>query len=117
METPRAQQPFYECPRYQHCAAPVCPLDVQMLDRGGSHPAEAGCGARRATRLAITARHPNGSALPTGGLTQREIGNDKRGASSKKRWDAMSPEDRAAKLAKLVPFAPKHVGITPQHGF
>jgi len=116
METPRAFQPMYECPRYQHCAAPVCPLDTQMLDRGGAHPGDEACGARRATRLAIAASRPNGASLPTGGLTQREIGNDARGAKAKKRWANMSPEDRAAKLAKLVPFTPKHVAIGPDNG-
>jgi len=50
-------------------------------------------------------------------LTLAEVGNDARRAKAKKRWDAMSPEDRAAKLAKLVPFAAKHVGITPHVGF
>jgi len=40
-------------------------------------------------------------------LTLAEVGNDARRAKAKKRWDAMSPEDRAAKLAKLVPFAAK----------
>lgn len=87
---------------------------MQMLDRGGSHPGEAECGARRATRLAIAARLPG---LPTGGLTLAEMARDARRVRAKAKWAAMSPEDRAGRLAKLVPFKAKHAAEYPQHAF
>jgi len=95
METPRDRSPMYQCPRYDHCGAPVCALDMQMLDRGGSHPGEAECSARRATRLAIAARYLD---LPTGGLTLAEVAKDARRARAKARWAAMTPEERENRL-------------------
>ena len=34
METPKGDQAFYECPRFQRCSANDCPLDIQMGKRG-----------------------------------------------------------------------------------
>jgi len=43
-------------------------------------------------------------------LLHAEIARDKRRAEAKARWEALSPEERAQKLAKMVPFAAKHDG-------
>jgi hypothetical protein len=114
METPRDRSPMYSCPRFQRCGAPVCALDPQMLDRGGSRPGEERCKATRRVRLEVAARFPS-VRLPADGLTLDEVAKDARRAKAKAKWAAMTPEDRAARLAHLVPFKAKHAGTYPQH--
>ena len=77
METPRNEQAFYECPRFQRCGCNDCPLDMQMGQRGPVLDSDEKCKATRATRVAIAARY---SALPTGGLKRSEIARDARRA-------------------------------------
>ena len=88
-----------ECPRFNTCSCNLCPLDFAIAERWPQDD-EQDCMARRATREAIAARHPG---LPTGGLTRREVARDKRRAQ----WNALSPEERKARLSKLSPFRPK----------
>jgi hypothetical protein len=105
MEVARRYQAFYDCPRYPVCGAPICPLDVQMLERFGDPDENGGCAARRATRVAIAARYPD---LPTGGLTHAEIARDRRRAAAKARWEALSPEEQARRVGRLKTVALCH---------
>ena len=98
------REPSYECPSYRTCSANQCPLDPDMLKRF-SLPGEADCRTRRSIRTMIAARFPD---LPTGGLNKAEMARDVRRALAKKRWEAMTPEERARRLAKLTPYSAKH---------
>ena len=93
--------PARECPSYQRCGAPLCPLDPDMHKRVAL-PGEEECRAKRSTREAIAARYPG--VLRNGGLKASEIARDRRRALARARWEAMSEEERKARKAKLTPF-------------
>lgn len=103
-------EPYNECPSFLRCSVSQCPLDESMLKRP-AHRAdrEQKCHATRTTRLALVARHSE-CEFPTGGLTLAEQARDLRRAHAKARWDALSPEERAERTAKLRPF-PRNSGI------
>jgi hypothetical protein len=92
--------PARECPSYQRCGAPLCPLDPDMHKRVAL-PGEDECRARRSIREAIAARYPG--VLRNGGLKASEIARDRRRALARARWEAMSEEERKARLRP--PFA------------
>lgn len=105
--------PARECPSFQRCAAPLCPLDPDMEKRVGLEGEEE-CRATRRTREAIAARYPG--VLKTGGLKASEVARDRRRAQMRERWEAMSEEERArfveqgrAHRRKTPPDLP-HVG-------
>jgi hypothetical protein len=83
--------PARECPQFQKCNAPLCPLDPDVSHRHAL-PGEPRCRATRRTREAIAARYPG--ELPTGGLKPKEVNADKRRA----KWAALPPEVREARL-------------------
>jgi hypothetical protein len=91
-----------ECPKFKTCSCNLCPLD---FEKRWPQDEKQDCAARRSTREAIAARHPG---LPTGGLTRREVARDARRTAAKARWDALPPEEQAAKRARLTPFRLKH---------
>jgi len=97
--TDNKDYPARECPSFQTCGAPICPLDPLMEKRWAA-PGEEECRALRSTREAIAARYPG--VLPTGGLKLSEIARDKRRAKAKARWDALTPEQQAEQRAKLA---------------
>jgi hypothetical protein len=88
-----------ECPRFDTCAAPRCPLDP-MGRRCVELPGADQCGARRFDREAIALRHPG--LLPDGGLTTDEIGREARGSKGRERWAAMTAQEQAAQRARLT---------------
>lgn len=91
-------EPYRDCPRFEHCSVNACPLDYAMLGRGPLS-GEDRCGARRNTRLAVAAEHPG---LPAGGLTLAEVARDKRSAAAKARWAALPQAERDAATARLT---------------
>jgi len=93
--------PFTECPSFQRCSCNRCPLDYEASIRQvlPSDP-QRRCITLRKTRVAIAARHPD---LPSGGLTDAEVKRDARRAAARARWEALSPDERAALTAKLQP--------------
>ena len=104
METPRNEttadwRPIMECPRFDICSAPICPLDRLWATRWPADPDDETCKAKRSTREEIASRYP---ALKNGGLTQVEITNDQRSALYKARLAAMTPEDMEQRLALLA---------------
>ncbi len=88
--------PMYECPSFNVCSAPLCPLDPDRDERVSSK-GEDKCRANRPTRERIGEKHAN--LLPYKGLTKREY-------DGKKRWEGLPPQkkkliaERAAKLNK-----------------
>ena len=85
-----ARLPFEECPSFQRCSAPLCPLDPQVELRV-YRPGEPTCRAERPTREAIAARYPG--VLPWRGLLPKERKRD----AGKARWAAL-PEDDPRKV-------------------
>ncbi len=83
------RQPYHECPSFENCSAPKCPLDPNINERTIRYPEEAKCKAHKPTRYEIGKKYPN--MLPFQGLTKRE-------------WDGihMSEADRAKHRAKLL---------------
>lgn len=103
-ERPVTQAPFERCPQFESCSAPRCPLDPDA-DGRDALPGEPKCLARRSTRLAIAADYPE--LLPLRGLTHHELVRESRSIAAKSRWQNMSEESRAKRLANLRPaFAP-----------
>jgi len=85
-------EPYTECPRFAECSAPKCPLDPDV-ERRDVQPGEPKCTARRATREAIAAAHPD-VVLPWRGLLPRERRRD----AAKAAWDSL-PADHPRKVA------------------
>lgn len=63
--------PYHECPRFDLCSAPKCPLDTFYKERGPKLKGEEVCKLRKSSRLRIANRYPR-EATPYGGLTGRE---------------------------------------------
>lgn len=101
--------PPRECPSYERCSAPLCPLDPRQSERH-AEPGDERCRAERPTRARIAALYPD--LLPGGGLTAREIARDMHSADAHARLAAMTPaqrEDVAARLARgRAALAAKH---------
>lgn len=91
------KEPFYECPSYPICSAPVCPLDPNM-NQHFRLDTEEECRSSRPTRERIAAKYPG--LLPTNGLKPKEVNRDKRRAA----FLALPVEERERRLAKLKPF-------------
>lgn len=62
-------QPYHDCPRFEVCSAPKCPLDLEYELRSQRLQGEEVCKAQKRTRLAIGKLHPE---LKYSGLTSRE---------------------------------------------
>lgn len=77
------------CPQYQKCSAPDCPLDPMYMQRGRRQPGEPTCRAQKPTRIRAAAQ----GVTRFGGLTSREY-------AAKARWEALSPEEQAAAIAR-----------------
>lgn len=60
---------YQECPSFNACSAPKCPLDPEIESRT-SYPDEEKCRAEKPTRYKIGSKYPK--ALPCQGLTKRE---------------------------------------------
>ena len=76
--------PYRECPSFNNCSAPRCPLDPEIKDRIRLKGEEK-CVAWKTTRLKIAQRYPN--LLKYGGLTAREW-------YGKKNWDNKSDAEK-----------------------
>ena len=63
-------QPMYECPQFNHCSAPRCPLDPDIDLRSQRYPEEDKCKAQKPTRVRIGLKHSE--VLPHKGLTKKE---------------------------------------------
>jgi hypothetical protein len=109
-ETTADWRPIMECPRWDICSAPTCPLDRLWAARDIiADPDDEVCKARRSTREEIAARHP---ALKNGGLTQAEIANDRRSVLYKARLAAETPEQAEARRLQREA---NHVAMQAQH--
>lgn len=62
-------KPYHECPRFDNCGAPKCPLDPEMMSRN-RYPGEEKCKAQKPTRYKIGKKYPE--LLKYQGLTTKE---------------------------------------------
>lgn len=62
--------PMEECPQFNYCSAPLCPLDPDIDLRSRRYPEEDKCKAQKPTRIKIGLKHSQ--VLPRYGLTKRE---------------------------------------------
>lgn len=81
----KAVMPYHECPSFDICSAPKCPLDPDIKERDGRYPEEEKCRANKPTRQKISMKYPN--LLPYQGLFGREW-------HGRQRWLALTPEQR-----------------------
>jgi hypothetical protein len=83
--------PFKKCARFNRCACNKCPLDPEY-PRRETHPddPETVCKLAKSRRIAIGSKYPD--LLPYGGMTTREF-------SAKKRYENLTPEERAQMAA------------------
>ena len=89
------KMPYEDCPSFNACSAPRCPLDPDISIRVGTLPGEEKCRAHKPTREKIGKQYP--ALLPYGGLTKREF-------NGRKRWDELTPAKKQASLARLSSF-------------
>jgi len=83
--------PYYECPSFDSCSAPLCPLDPD-IDKRIRYPDEDKCKAHKTTRERIGRKYPE--LLPYQGLTKREW-------AGKKRSDSLTPSEKNELLRRL----------------
>jgi hypothetical protein len=107
-----------KCPQFETCSVNRCPLhpDYGKLeciepdrDERGEEVEWTGdperrCRALRKTREGIAAEHPE---LTNGGLLDAEIARDRKRKARREAWDALPPEARAERLAKLAEMRTK----------
>ena len=98
--------PYRECPHFKHCGVNACPLrpDYLKLSTCKDDP-ETKCNALRSTRERIASKYPG--VLPTFGVLKAESYRDAQSLKAKARWNALSPEQKAERVAKLTPFKKK----------
>ena len=75
--------PYEECPSFNTCSAPKCPLDPDIDSRVRRLEGEEKCKAQKPTRIKIGEKYPN--LLPYGGLTKREWSGKKLSEKLKKK--------------------------------
>ena len=65
------KNPYEDCPKFEICSAPKCPLDPFYIQRSRRLQNEEKCMARKSTRLKIASTY-NDIKLAYGGLTKAE---------------------------------------------
>ena len=73
--------PMLDCPRFDWCSAPICPLDRGMEKRTGPFAREPECRLPKAKRMEL------GKELPWRGLWPAEL-------AAQERWQHNSHEER-----------------------
>jgi hypothetical protein len=76
--------PMRECPSFDYCSAPRCPLDPDIDDRI-SLKGEDKCKAQKPTRMKIAEKYPN--LLPYKGLFKKQY-------VGKMLWERKSSQER-----------------------
>lgn len=77
--------PMQECPSFNDCSAPKCPLDSDIDERSPRLPGEDKCKAHKPTRQRIARKYSE--LLPYKGLTKKEY-------TGRQIWDRKSPEEK-----------------------
>ena len=81
-----------QCPRFERCDVPICPLDLNQ-DHRTKLTGEKRCTLAKSIRLRIGKI----AGLPRNGLTRREH-------ASKLRWDGLEESERLRRTSHLRPF-------------
>ena len=64
--------PYQECPRFNKCSVPKCPLDPEYHLRDGKLKGEDVCGVNKVIRLRIAKKYKDLYILPYYGYTANE---------------------------------------------
>lgn len=87
--------PMLDCPKWQRCSAPLCPLDREMASRGKTIDArkdggvkEPRCSLSKAKRMKL------GAELPGLGLFPREL-------AGMRAWAVKTEAEKASQLARV----------------
>ena len=94
------------CPQWHSCSAPLCPLDPLYHERRDK-PDDPRCRALKSTRLRIVEECTAEGVdtvhyLVAGGLTPQEVTRQAASDRGRARWEAMTPEEQEAALARLA---------------
>ena len=89
-----------QCPRFDRCSVPICPLDQQQ-DHRTRLPGESKCTLGKSARFRIG----QNTDLPLQGLTKREW-------AARQRWNALSDAERQRKTAHLRQISPVCTGFS-----
>lgn len=81
-----------QCPRFEHCDVPFCPLDLNQ-DLRTSLAGDIRCTLAKSIRLRIGKM----AGLPRNGLTRREH-------ASRLRWDGLEESEKLRRMSHLRPF-------------
>lgn len=92
MKEKESIQIMKECPHFDSCSAPICPLDLlqEIRDKGDG---EEKCILSKSKRLKIA----SGTKLPLQGMTKTEW-------ASHQRWSQLSESEKEDRIAKLRGF-------------
>ncbi len=100
------KSPMYECPSFNVCAAPKCPLDQDIDLRSNRLPGEEKCRSHKPTRVRIGSKYPN--LLPYGGLTKREY-------NGKKAWEGKDSAQREIIVERLAKWKKSTISGITEH--
>lgn len=81
-----------QCPRFERCDVPICPLDLNQ-DQRASLTGEKSCTLAKSIRLRIGDK----SGLPRNGLTRKEH-------AARLRWDSLGESEKLLRISRLRPF-------------
>lgn len=93
-----------QCPRFDRCSVPICPLDLLQEDRTRLAE-EPMCGLPKNRRLQIGVD----AELPRQGLTKREW-------AAKQRWESQSEDEKRHRVANLRQGSSVYPGVSDIHG-
>jgi hypothetical protein len=86
--------PMLDCPKWQQCSAPLCPLDADMEERGKAIDGSKDGGVKeRKCTLGKAKRMRLGASLETLGLFPREL-------AGLRGWQAKSETEKAVQRAR-----------------
>ena len=85
-----------QCPRFERCDVPICPLDLNQ-DNRTNLSGEKRCTLAKSYRLRIG----KSAGLPKKGLTRREH-------ASRLRWESLNEFEKKRRIDNLRPFC-KHI--------
>ena len=100
----RAVEIMKQCPRFDRCSVPVCPLDLDQEHRIRL-PGEPKCRLGKSARFRIG----QNTNLQFQGLTKREW-------SARQHWQALSEAERQRKTAHLRQISPICTGFSDREG-
>jgi hypothetical protein len=88
---------FKECPQFEKCSVNDCPLDMDERANTLHDDPETKCRAQKSVRMSIAEKYN----LQNRGLTYKELSSERKSKQAKKRWKALSEEEKQKRLCNL----------------